>query len=213
MKHFLLLCLLLCISFLPSRADTIVNLTSGTLTLTGAVNVSSTLFAPGYVITGLQGDNSLSIGYECQGGCTLQQIASYSPLVAFVPNGSMVVNGQLVGLWGFPGFTATTFHSSLSSAGVLSVWGQAAPFGFVGECLPLGPDCGSTGLQFQFGSTKWHYYGTFVPDPYNKGLFDLSSLTITTTPEPTTFLLIGTGLVAIWFQQRNRLRGAIERER
>src|ERR1019366_6690597 len=110
---------------IPLCAQTVinVNLTGGNVTLyppftIDGVSTTSFLLAPGYTITNVSGDDpgNTGIGSQCNntvGGCTLSQIGSYIVsafgIIGFPPNGSMVVNGQLIGMWGFPGFIATTF--------------------------------------------------------------------------------------------------------
>jgi hypothetical protein len=41
----------------------------------------------------------------------------------------MVVNGNPFGMWGFPGFVATTFTSTLGANGILAVYGSAVGYG------------------------------------------------------------------------------------
>ena len=181
-----------------------VNLTGGTLQLTGpgsqlyGVSVTSLLTAPKYTITNVSGNDPANTGIAslCNDGtrgCTPSQISSFITsnfgIVAFPPSGSMRVNGQLFGMWGFPGFVATTFNSRLGEKGVLTVYGDAAGYGFFNEC-DLSGNCMPipNGVCFLFGKTQWQYFGQFVPDtdPGSQGTYDFSYMFINITSKSAT---------------------------
>ena len=186
----------------PLCAQTIINvtLTKGSVTAGpgsyyGEEPVTSFLTAPGYTITNVSGDDpgNTGIGSRCYsfgsaGGCTLAQIASYIGsgfgIIGFPPNGSMVVNGQPFGMWGFPGFIATSFNSSVGANGVLTVYGTAAEYSTFNEC-DLDTECGYLSVEVNFGvGTEWTYIGQFVPDPNAPGTYDLQSILLSSGPVP-----------------------------
>ena len=135
----------------PLCSQTIVNVTltkgsifTGPGSMDGSYPITSFMTAPGYTVTNVTGDDpgDVGIGTICNaqvGGCTPATIASdivgnFFGIVALPPNGGMVVNGQQFGMWGFPGFKATTFNSSVSANGVLTVYGIATEYGSFNEC-------------------------------------------------------------------------------
>jgi hypothetical protein len=167
------------------------NVTTGPGSYLGDEPISSFLTAPGYTITNVSGNDpaSTGIGNLCNGstgGCTPAQIASNMKgmILAFPPNGSMVVNGQLFGMWGFPGFVATTFSSSLGANGVLTVYGIAAGYSTFNEC-DVQTECGYLPVEVNFGiGTPWTYIGQFVPDSSTQGAYDLQSMVLSSGPVP-----------------------------
>src|ERR1700723_1037910 len=189
--------LLLYLSIPLCAQQTIINvpLTRGSVTpgpgsYDGVEPVTSFLTAPGYTITNVSGDDpaNTGIGSRCYSGCTLAQIASNIGsgfgIIGFPPNGSMVVNGQLFGMWGFPGFIATTFNSSVGTNGVLTVYGIAAGYSTFNEC-DLQNFCGYLPVEVNFSvGTQWTYIGQFVPDPSMQGTYDLQSMLLSSGPVP-----------------------------
>jgi hypothetical protein len=179
-----------------------VNLTGGNISFGPGspygVDAASLLTAPGYTITNVAGEepSNTGIGTLCNdtfGGCTPAQIASALQtnfgIIAFPPFATMVVNGQLVGMFGFPGFIATSFYSSLGNDMTLTVWGNASGYGSFNECDPFHSPgmCVQlpNSVDFLFGTTQWQYFGQFVPDTSlvaSGGTYDVQSMSISTVP-------------------------------
>jgi hypothetical protein len=147
-----------------------------------SVTVTSFLTAPGYTITKVTGEDpaNTGIGSLCAPrGCDPSQLQRGFEIIGFPPNGSMFVNGQQFGMWGFPGFLTISVNSFVDADGSLWVFGDAVGYGTLkecdvsGQCLPI-PDS----VCFDFGKTSWQYSGQFIPNPNNEGTYDLSFITI-----------------------------------
>jgi hypothetical protein len=102
-------------------------------------------------------------------------------------------------------FTATSFQSSLSPSGTLTINGSLSVSALVNLCNPPGQNCIPTGVSFPvLDNAQWRYLAHFArtPEAGVDGLYRFENLTITVVPEPATVVLFLTGLGSLDLVQR-----------
>jgi len=104
-------------------------------------------------------------------------------------------------------FTATSFQSSLSPSGTLTINGSLSVSALVNLCNPPGQNCIPTDVSFPvLDNAQWRYLADFArtPEAGVDGLYRFENLTITVVPEPATVVLFLTGLGSLDLVQRLR---------
>ena len=136
--------------------------------------------------------------------CTIAQISAM-PVLRLAGPGELRVNGQPSGWEGTFEFTATSFQSSLSPSGTLTINGSLSVSALVNLCNPPGQNCIPTGVSFPvLDNAQWRYLAHFArtPEAGVDGLYRFENLTITVVPEPATVVLFLTGLGSLDLVQR-----------
>ena len=198
------------VSIAEATSDSSVGASQGTLT----VNNSGYIFrfsGPGFNVPLLTSDDFT--GYSEFTIATLDQISKMPTLFYTVPFGEMVYNKHLYQWMGSILFTVGAFNYRFDQNGNLLVWGPAIPSGSVTPC-DLQNCFSVTGPTIYFGG-NWHYNATFFPLGFGN-FYGLSNLTVTTTPEPSSFSMIASGLliffaITLWQHKRGATNHAAPR--
>lgn len=192
-----ILLFLLFVLTVPANAD---NISWGQIVVPDFFN-KSFLNGRGFFLSNIIGGAPLGWFSNCGGAtfCTMDQIKAIGSAGMLQFNSDFIrLNGNVVGFTGSPLFAATSFNFISSQFGLV-VYGTAVGQGSFAICSPPGSGCTATGQVFTFSKKSWHYDADFVPDPHHPNLFGFERLTITTVPEPSTLLLLATGLGALGF--------------
>jgi PEP-CTERM motif-containing protein len=203
MKRLVVLAVLLSVPAI-SRGDTI-KLTSGSGSIYSptAIGFSFQFHGAAYDISIPQALDAFGGGLVNCSPCDPTQLLGF-PL--FIASGGLLTTGDPY-LTGRIAFDAVSFVSSLAPSGVLTVKFTAVP------SINLFLYDTTTGLPvagpFVWGNPNQHWIITaqFSPDVGFPHSYEFTGATLTSTPEPTSLLLLGTGLAAVaWRARRATLR-------
>jgi len=198
MKHFVSFAVLLFVSTFSS-ADTI-RLTSGS----GQINANAT---PGFNFQFHgSGYDLLPVDLDSYSGLLVMCIPC-DPTTLVSPlfiSGGPFTNGNPY-LDGIIEFDAVSFVSSLAPSGILTVKYTATANLYL---LLIDSVTSATIGPFVWGSSApWIITAHFRPDVVLPGIYEFTGATLVSTPEPTTLLLLITGLAGIgWRKYRATLR-------